>query len=315
MIYPLEGKSVWLAGHGGMVGQALIRQLAKEKANVLVRTRQELDLADYKATYEWIGDHRPDTIIVAAAQVSGIVGNQLYPADHLYNNLVVAMNIIHAAHHHRIEKLLYLGSSCIYPKFAEVPIKEESLLSGPLEPTNEGYAIAKITGLKLAELYRKQYGHDFISVMPTNMYGPADNFNPETSHVIPSLIQRIHHAKINGDKAVSIWGTGTPLREMLHVDDGAAAMLHVLKHYSGDEHINIGSGKDWTILELAEAICKVVGYEGQIERDLTKPDGTPRKLMNSDKLRAMGWNPEISLMDGLKDAYDWYLKMIWQDGK
>lgn len=312
MIYPLEGKKIWLAGHGGMVGQALSRQLAKEDATVMVRTRQELDLADYRATYEWIGDHKPNTVIVAAAQVSGIIGNQLYPADHLFNNLVVAMNIIHAAHQHSVEKLLYLGSSCIYPKFAEVPIREESLLSGPLEPTNEGYSIAKITGLKLAELYRQQYGHDFISVMPTNMYGPGDNFDPETSHVIPSLIQRIHQAKVEGKSSISIWGSGEPLREMLHVDDGAAAMLHVLKNYSDTGHINIGSGQDWTILELAEAICRIVGFEGKIERDLSKPDGTPRKLMNSDKLREMGWEPTISLEDGLRDAYDWYLREIWQ---
>lgn len=312
MIYPIEGKKIWLAGHGGMVGQALFRQLAHEDATVLVRTRQELDLADYRATYDWIGDHKPDTVIVAAAQVSGIIGNQLYPADHLYNNLVVAMNIIHAAHEHGIEKLLYLGSSCIYPKYAEVPIREDSLLSGPLEPTNEGYAIAKITGLKLAELYRKQYGHDFISVMPTNMYGPGDNFNPETSHVIPALIQRIHRAKMDGASSISIWGSGKPLREMLHVDDGARAMLHVLKNYSDVGHINVGSGQDWTILELAETICRIIGFDGQIECDLSKPDGTPRKLMNSDKLRAMGWEPKISLEVGLRDAYDWYLREIWR---
>lgn len=314
MIYPLEGKKIWLAGHGGMVGRALKRQLAKEDATVLVRTRQELDLADYKATFEWIGDHQPDTVIVAAAQVSGIIGNKLYPADHLYNNLVVAMNIIHAAHQHKVEKLLYLGSSCIYPKFAEVPIKEDSLLSGPLEPTNEGYAIAKITGLKLAELYRQQYGHDFISVMPTNMYGPGDNFDPETSHVIPGLIQRVHQAKIAGADRISVWGTGTPLREMLHVDDGAEAMLHVLKHYSGGSHINIGSGKDWTILELAEAVCQTVGFEGKIECDTSKPDGTPRKLMNSERLRELGWAPKIGLKEGLRDAYDWYLSEVVADG-
>jgi len=313
MIYPLEGKKVWLAGHGGMVGQALSRQLVKEDATVLVRTRQVLDLTDYRKTYEWIGDHKPDTVIVAAAQVSGIIGNQLYPADHLYNNLVVAMNIIHASHQHGIEKLLYLGSSCIYPKHAEVPIREDSLLSGPLEPTNEGYAIAKITGMKLAELYRQQYGHDFISVMPTNMYGPGDNFDPETSHVIPSLIQRIHQAKINNQDSISIWGSGTPLREMLHVDDGAAAMIHVLKNYSDIGHINIGSGKDWTILDIAQKICRIIGFDGNIECDLSKPDGTLRKLMNSEKIRAMGWNPTISLEDGLRDAYDWYLREICQD--
>ncbi|KUO49496.1 MAG: GDP-fucose synthetase [Sphingomonadales bacterium BRH_c3] len=313
-MYPLEGKRIWLAGHGGMVGRALARQLQKEDATVLVRTRQELDLADYKATFEWIGDNKPDTVIVAAAQVSGIIGNQLYPADHLYNNLVVAMNIIHAAHQHKVEKLLYLGSSCIYPKFAEIPINEDSLLSGPLEPTNEGYAIAKITGLKLAELYRQQYGHDFISVMPTNMYGPGDNFDPETSHVIPGLIQRIHHAKINGADSITIWGTGTPMREMLHVDDGAEAMLHVLKNYSGKGHINIGSGVDWTILELAEAVCRTVGFEGKVECDKSKPDGTARKLMNSDKLRALRWAPKIGLEEGLRDAYDWYLREVWAGG-
>ena len=307
MIYPLEGKKIWLAGHGGMVGQALMRRLAVEDATVLVRTRQELDLSDYGATFEWMGDHKPDVVIVAAAQVSGIIGNQLYPADHLYNNLVVAMNIIHAAHQHKIEKLLYLGSSCIYPKYAEVPIREDSLLSGPLEPTNEGYAIAKITGLKLAELYRQQYGHDFISVMPTNMYGPGDNFDPETSHVVPGLIQRIHQAKVSGADSISIWGTGKPLREMLHVDDGAAAMIHVLKHYSDIEHVNIGSGKDWTILELAELICETIGFEGRIKCDESKPDGTPRKLMNSNRLREMGWEPTISIQDGIRDAYNWYL--------
>ncbi len=293
-----------------MVGQALLRRLAREDCEVLVRTRRELDLADYRATYEWIGDHKPDTIIVAAAQVSGILGNDLYPADHLYNNLVVAMNIIEAAHKHDTEKLLYLGSSCIYPKLAEIPIREEALLSGPLEPTNEGYAIAKITGMKLVELFRRQYGHDFISVMPTNMYGPKDNFDPETSHVVPAIMQRAHQAKVAGLDSITIWGTGTPRREMLYVDDGADAMIYALQHYSDAGHINIGSGTDWSIVELTEAICKVVGFEGKIAHDLTKPDGTPRKLMNSDKLAAMGWRPTTSLEEGLAETYNWYLANV-----
>jgi GDP-L-fucose synthase len=293
-----------------MVGQALLRRLAHEDCEVLTRTRQELDLADYRATHEWIGDHKPDAIIVAAAQVSGILGNQLYPADHLYNNLVVAMNIIEAAHKHDVEKLLYLGSSCIYPKLAEIPIREEALLSGPLETTNEGYAIAKITGMKLVELFRRQYGHDFIAVMPTNMYGPKDNFDPETSHVVPAIMQRAHQAKMAGLDSVVVWGTGTPRREMLYVDDGADAMIYALKHYSDIGHINIGSGIDWSITELAEAICKVVGFEGTIVHDVTKPDGTPRKLMNNDKLAAMGWRPTTSLEDGLAETYNWYLTNV-----
>lgn len=293
-----------------MVGKALLRRLEKEDCEVLVRTRSEVDLADFQATSKFLEDAKPDIVIVAAAKVSGILGNQLYPADHLYDNLVVAMNLIKAAHDNKTERLLYLGSSCIYPKLAEVPITEEALLSGPLEPTNEGYAIAKIAGMKMAQLYRKQYGHDFTSVMPTNMYGPGDNFDPETSHVVPAIMQRVHHAKLNGDPEVTIWGTGTPLREMLHVDDGADAMIYVLKNYSDEQHINIGGGQDWTILEIAERICDVVGYEGEIVHDLSKPDGTPRKLMCNKKLSGLGWSPSIGLTEGLRDTYEWYLKNL-----
>ena len=309
-MYSLQNKKIWLAGHRGMVGRALFRRLEKEGCQVIVKTRQELDLADYKQTEDWVAKNQPDTIILAAAQVSGILANDLYPADHLYNNLVVAMNVIQAAHVHNVEKLLYLGSSCIYPKHAEIPIVEESLLTGVLEPTNEGYAIAKITGLKLIEAFRRQHNHDFISVMPTNMYGPGDNYDPVSSHVVPALIRRTHQAKERGEKKIEIWGTGKPLREMLHVDDGADAMVHVLKNYSASGHINIGSGKDWSILELAQMICETVGFSGKITHDVTKPDGTPRKLMDSSKLTAMGWKPQIDIREGLQDAYHWYLENI-----
>ena len=254
-----------------------------------------------------MGANLPDAVFLAAARVGGILANEAYPADFLYDNLILQANVIHAAHKVHVEKLMFLGSSCIYPKFADQPIVEESLLTGSLEPTNEWYAIAKIAGIKLCQAYRKQHGNDFISAMPTNLYGPGDNFDLKSSHVVPALIRKAHEAKINLQQEVSIWGTGTPRREFLHVDDCADACVHLMKTYSAETHVNVGSGEDITILELARLISKVVGFEGTITHDLVKPDGTPRKLMSADKLRALGWSPKIGLKDGIAEAYRSFL--------
>jgi GDP-L-fucose synthase len=267
----------------------------------------ELDLRNQAAVREWIAARRPHAVILAAAKVGGIVANDTYPADFLYENLVIETNVIEASFRAEVSKLLFLGSSCIYPKLAPQPIIEDSLLTGPLEPTNEWYAIAKIAGLKLCEAYRRQYGVDYISAMPTNLYGPGDNYNLETSHVIPALIRKAHDAKMAGARSMKIWGTGTPRREFLHSDDCADALVHLLKVYSGNQHVNVGSGEDMTIADLAELIMEVVGFEGSLDRDLSKPDGTPRKLMSGDKIRALGWSPTIGMRDGLADAYGWFL--------
>jgi GDP-L-fucose synthase len=251
---------------------------------------------------------RPDAIVMAAAKVGGILANDTYPADFLYNNLIIEANITEAAHRADVNRMLFLGSSCIYPKFAEQPIREDALLTGALEPTNEWYAIAKIAGIKLAQAYRRQYGRDYISAMPTNLYGPGDNFDLQSSHVLPALMRKVHEARVRGDAAITMWGTGTPRREFLHADDCADALVFLLKSYSGEEHVNVGSGTDVTIHELAALICSVVGYRGRIDRDLTKPDGTPRKLMSADKLRALGWSPSISLEVGVETTYRWFLE-------
>ncbi|TRL39176.1 GDP-L-fucose synthase [Rhizobium straminoryzae] len=305
--YDLAGKKVYVAGHRGMVGSAIVRRLASEGCQVLVATRSELDLTRQDQVEAWMGAHRPDAVFLAAAKVGGILANDTYPADFLYENLVLEANIIHAAHRIGVEKLLFLGSSCIYPKFAPQPITEDALLTGALEPTNEWYAIAKIAGIKLCQAYRKQHGHDFISAMPTNLYGPGDNFDLTSSHVMPALIRKAHEAKINGKSEIVVWGTGTPRREFLHVDDCADACVHLMKTYSGESHVNIGFGDDVTILDLTKLVCKVVGYEGAIVNDLSKPDGTPRKLMSADKLRASGWSPRIELEEGIRSAYDAFL--------
>ena len=304
MSFSLEGKKVWVAGAGGMVGSAIIRRLAAENpAEILSVPSSVLDLRDQSATQIWVNENKPDAVFMAAAKVGGIHANNTYPAQFLYDNLMMASNVIEASYRAGVEKLLFLGSSCIYPKMAPQPISENSLMTGPLEPTNAPYAMAKIAGVYLCETYRREYGADFISAMPTNLYGPGDNYHPENSHVIPGLIRRAHEAKINGAESLSVWGSGTPRREFLNADDCADALIHVMKNYSDAETINIGSGTDITIAALAQTICDVVGFEGDLVFDSSKPDGTPRKLMSGAKLKAMNWAPKIDLREGLAAAY------------
>ncbi len=305
-IYPLAGRRVYVAGHGGMVGSALVRRLEHEGCLILTADRS-VDLREQHAVRQWFGDNTPDTVIVAAARVGGILANDTRPAEFIYDNTMIAANVIEAAHRFGAEKLLFLGSSCIYPRHAQQPISEGALLTGPLEPTNEWYAIAKIAGIKLCQAYRRQYGRDFISAMPTNLYGPGDNFGLESSHVLPALLRKAHEAKTSGADCLSIWGSGTPRREFLHVDDLADGCIHLLTRYSGEEHVNIGSGEDLSIDDLARAICQAVGFEGRIEHDMSKPDGTPRKLMDSSKIAALGWTPQIPLERGIADTYRWFL--------
>lgn len=305
-IFPLEGKRVWVAGHKGMVGSAIVRRLEQESCQVLIAERSVVDLKDQRQTRDWVRDNRPDAIFLAAAKVGGILANDSYPADFLYDNLMIEANIIEAANRAKVSKLLFLGSSCIYPKMAPQPITEDALLTGPLESTNQWYAIAKIAGIKLCQAYRKQHGRDFVSAMPTNLYGPGDNFDLSSSHVIPALIRKAHEAKRRGDKDLVMWGTGSPYREFLYVDDCADACVHLMKVYSGDVHVNVGSGSDLTILDLTKLICEVVGFTGEIVSDPSKPDGTPRKLMSADKLRALNWSPKVSLKEGIERSYDWF---------
>jgi GDP-L-fucose synthase len=305
--YALSGKRVWVAGHRGMVGSAITRRLATEDCQILTAARTELDLRNQSAVRHWMDTIRPQAIFIAAAKVGGILANDTHPAEFLYENLVIETNIIHAAHELAVEKLLFLGSSCIYPKFAQQPITEDALLTGPLEPTNEWYAVAKIAGIKLAQAYRRQYGRDFISAMPTNLYGPGDNFDLATSHVLPALIRKAHEAKLREDKEILVWGSGTPRREFLHVDDCADACVHLMKVYSGAEHVNVGSGEDITILDLTRLVCEVVGFAGTIAHDTSKPDGTPRKLMSANKIKGLGWSPKIALRAGINDAYRAFL--------
>lgn len=304
MSYSLTGKKIWVAGGNGMVGSAIIRRLSAENpSDVLTISSKELDLRNQTATQKWIHENKPDAVFMAAAKVGGIHANNTYPAQFLYDNLMMAANVIHESYKAGVEKLLFLGSSCIYPKMAPQPIAEDSLMTGPLEPTNSAYAVAKISGVYLCETYRREYGADFISAMPTNLYGPGDNYHPQNSHVIPGLIRRAHEAKENGAETLSVWGSGTPRREFLNADDCADALVHVMKHYSHAETINIGSGTDMTIADLARMICEVVGFEGELVFDSSKPDGTPRKLMSGAKLRALEWSPNINLKDGLTAAY------------
>lgn len=308
--YQLNGKRVWVAGHNGMVGAAIVRRLATEGCDVLTAARSELDLRDQADVRAWTEKRRPQAVFLAAARVGGILANDSYPADFLYQNLLIEMNIIGAAFDVGVEKLLFLGSSCIYPKMAPQPITEDALLTGPLEPTNEWYAIAKIAGIKLCQAYRRQHGADYISAMPTNLYGPGDNFDLQSSHVVPALIRKAHEAKVSGAATLMIWGTGSPRREFLHVDDCADGLVHLMKDYSGDQHVNVGSGADLPIVELAQLIADIVGFKGEIMCDTSKPDGTPRKLMSAAKMQAMGWTPRITLREGLADAYAWYLANI-----
>ncbi len=307
-IYPLKGKRVWVAGHNGMVGAALVRRLASEECEIVTAERARLDLRDQAAVKTWLGDRRPDAIFLAAAKVGGILANASAPATFLYDNLAIETNVIEAARQAGTRKLLFLGSSCIYPKHAPQPIGEDALLTGPLEPTNEWYAIAKIAGLMLARACRKQYGSDFISAMPTNLYGPGDNFDLQTSHVLPALLRKAHDAKTGGHNEFAIWGTGTPRREFLHVDDCADALVHLMKHYSDESHVNVGCGEDVSIRELAEMIAAVVGFKGRFVFDSTKPDGTPRKLLDIGRLAALGWKPRIALRDGIATTYRWFLE-------
>ncbi|MDT4831687.1 GDP-L-fucose synthase [compost metagenome] len=310
-------QTVFVAGHRGMVGSAIVRRLlALGYRNILTAGRDELDLLDQRAVWAFFEQNQIAQVYLAAAKVGGILANNTYPADFIYENLMIEANIIQAAHQSGVQRLLFLGSSCIYPKHAEQPMKEEALLTGMLEPTNEPYAIAKIAGIKLCESYNRQHGRDYRSVMPTNLYGPHDNFHPENSHVIPALLRRFHEAVQRGDEEVVIWGSGTPMREFLHVDDMAAASIHVMQLDQGTyrahtqpmlSHINVGTGKDCTIRELAETLAKVTGFKGRLGFDSSKPDGAPRKLMDVSRLNALGWEASIDLENGLRDAYQWFL--------
>jgi GDP-L-fucose synthase len=300
---------IFVTGHRGMVGSAIVRDLtARGYDNLITRTRQELDLADAAATAAFLQEHKPDVVIIAAARVGGIHANNTYPAEFIYENLAVAMNCIHGSYLAGVERLLFLGSSCIYPREAPQPISEEHLLTSPLEPTNEAYAVAKIAGLKLCQYYRQQYGVLYHSAMPTNLYGPGDNYHPENSHVIPGLIRRMHEAKVNNLPDVTIWGTGKPRREFLYVDDLAAAIYTTLQQENPPNIVNIGCGEDMPIAELAEAVKTAVGYPGALTYDTSKPDGTPRKLLDISRLSAMDWAPQVALEDGLKIAYDMFLQ-------
>lgn len=305
--YRLEGKRVWVAGHRGMAGAAIVRRLAAENCEVLTAGRDAVDLRRQEAVEAWMAQARPQAVFVAAATVGGILANSTRPAEFLYDNLAIETNIIHAAWKTGVEKLLFLGSSCIYPRLAPQPMTEEMLLTGALEPTNEWYAIAKIAGIKLCQAYRRQYGCDFIAAMPTNLYGPGDNYDPQSSHVAAALQVKVHRAKATGAASIEIWGTGTPRREFLYVDDLADALVFMLRHYSGEAHLNVGTGADLTIRELAELIASVADWRGAFAYDRTKPDGMPRKVMDISKLAALGWKAQTSLEDGFRRAYAWYV--------
>ena len=307
-----DSKKIFVTGHRGMVGSALVRALNQwsDGVDVLVRSRSELDLTDQHSVFDYLASSRPDTVIVAAAKVGGIHANDTYPADFIYDNLMIAANLIHGSYAAGVRQLLFLGSSCIYPREAPQPMSEECLLTSPLEKTNEAYAIAKIAGLKLCQYYRKQHGVLFHSAMPTNLSGPGDNYHPENSHVIPALLRRFHEAKVQGRSEVVVWGSGTPRREFLHVDDLARGCLHLLSINDPPDWVNLGSGSDISIRELAETVASVVGYQGHLVFDSSKPDGTPRKLMSIDKMRALGWCPSIDFREGLREAYNDFLSSL-----
>jgi GDP-L-fucose synthase len=304
-----KDSKIYIAGHRGMVGSAIIRRLNElGYNNIIHRELNELDLRRQLEVEKFFEEEKPEYVFLAAAKVGGIHANNTYPAEFIYDNLMIEVNIIHSAYKYGVKKLLFLGSSCIYPKFANQPIKEEELLNGYLEPTNEAYAIAKISGIELCKFYRRQYGADFISAMPTNLYGINDNFDLETSHVMPALIRKFHEAKLNRDKEVVMWGTGTPKREFLYVDDLADGLIHLMNNYSDEIHLNMGTGEDIEIRELGEIIKKVVGYEGEIVNDTTKPDGTPRKLLDVTRLHNLGWKHKVELEEGIRTVYEWYLE-------
>ena len=299
-------KRVFVAGHSGLVGSAVCRRLEANGVEPVIMSRAELDLTDQRAVSDWFGSSAIDEVYLAAAHVGGIHANDTYPADFIRNNLTIQSNVIHSAWTHGVRKLLFLGSSCIYPKDAPQPMREESLLTGPLEPTNQWYAVAKIAGIKMCQAYRKQYGFDAISVMPTNLYGPGDNFDLENSHVLPALLRKFHEAKLSGSDSVEVWGSGSPRREFLHVDDLADACVFLMRDYSSPEIVNVGWGKDISIAELAQLIAGVVGFEGRLEFDNSKPDGTLRKLLDTSRLTSLGWQPTIALCDGIAETYYWY---------
>ncbi len=304
--FDLAGRTVWVAGHRGMVGGAIVRRLSTENCRVLTISREKLDLLRQAGVEATLAKVRPDVVVLAAARVGGIQANQDLPAQFLYENLVIETNVIEAARRAGVQKLLFLGSSCIYPRNAPQPMREEALLTGSLEPTNEWYALAKIAGIKLCEAYRRQYGCDFISIMPTNLYGPGDNFHPEHSHVPAGLIQRFHEAKVEGRRSVAVWGSGTPLRDFLHVDDLAAAAVFVLKNYSDATHLNVGTGREISIAEFATTVARVVGYLGAIDFDRSRADGMPRKGLDCSRLAALGWHARIGLEEGLAATYEWF---------
>ena len=307
-MYTLQNKRVWVAGHRGLVGSAVMRRLETENCTILTASRGEADLLNQLAVNTWMDENKPDAIILAAAKVGGILANDTFPADFLYENLMIEANVLSAAKRVGTEKLLLLGSSCIYPKLAPQPIREDSLLTAPLEPTNEWYAIAKIAGVKLCQAYRRQHGCDFVSAMPTNLYGAGDNFDLNSSHVIPALMRKIHTAHVEDYRDVEVWGTGTPLREFLHVDDLADACVFLLQHYSEPEPINVGSGHELSIRDLAFLIADVVGYKGGFTFDRSKPDGTPRKFLDSTRLHGLGWTGRKPLKAGIAEVYEWYLR-------
>jgi len=304
--FALSGRRIWVAGHGGLVGSALVRRLERENCEILTASRSVCDLRSQAQVDAWMRRECPDAVILAAATVGGIYANDTRPANFIYDNLMIQTNVIEASRKYGVAKLVFLGSSCIYPRLAPQPIPEEALLAGPLEPTNQWYAIAKIAGIKQCQAYRRQYGSDFVSVMPTNLYGPGDNFDLESSHVIPALIAKTHRAKIERAPAIDVWGTGQPKREFLHVDDAADGIVFILKNYSDEEIVNLGTGSEISIADLAWLVCRVVGFDGDIRFDATKPDGTPRKLLDISRLRRLGWAPQISLERGLAAVYRWY---------
>ncbi len=310
MGFDLKGKRVWVAGHRGMVGSAIVRRLADEDCDVLQAGRDVVDLRDQSGVLAFLQDTKPDAVFLAAAKVGGILANDTRPAEFLAENLMIQTNVIHAAHQADVQKLLFLGSTCIYPRLAPQPMPEDALLTGPLEPTNEWYAIAKIAGLKMCQAYRKQYGRDYISAMPTNLYGPGDNYDPKGSHVLPAFLNKIHQAKVDGATEVEIWGTGTPRREFLHVDDLADALVFLMQNYSGDVALNVGVGDDISIADLAQLVADTVGWQGSFTFDRSKPDGTPRKLVDVSRLTALGWTARISLRDGIARTYQDYLDEI-----
>jgi GDP-L-fucose synthase len=310
VLFPLSGQRVFVAGHRGMVGSALVRRLSGKGCEILTVGRREVDLRHQAETEAWLVQAKPHAVFVAAATVGGILANDTRPGEFLYDNVMIAANVIEGSRRVGVKKLLFLGSSCIYPRLAPQPIPEEALLTGPLEPTNQWYGIAKITGLMMCAAYRRQYGCDFISAQPTNLYGPHDNFDLTTSHVVPALLAKAHHAKVSGASEIEIWGTGAPKREFLHVDDLADALVFLMQNYSAEQHVNIGWGKDVSIAELAKLVADAVGFNGKFRYAQDKPDGTPRKVLDVSRLKAMGWRPRIELRDGLADAYRWYVEHV-----